>query len=658
MKTEAIILSALCLLTAVSCATRRKAERLRNSRSAPVLALTREQSTPEIGIPGRSSDSLVVMSPDGRETIIMKAIRDDDGEMVANDVLDAAMVTARFRNVAERHGKIDLEFQIRVPASLQDSRWQLRFRPKMFYLSDSVSLDPVLVTGKGYRKAQLRGYEQYRRFLESIVTDTVRFIDLHQLEVFLERNLPEVYAMKSDTSYVSFEAFASVYGVTQRQAVEHYTNWMRVRRNRRRYAASDRKYRKYVKAPIVTEGLRLDTVITDIGGDFIYNYVQTVRTRPKLRKIDVTLDGDVFEQDKRIYRMPRGAPLTFYVSSLSSLVDSRERYVTKVIERKVSQFDSYRIDFEQGRAEILPALSDNYLEIRRIRHRLSQLLDNDVFFLDSIIVGASSSPEGSLETNARLTRRRSEAVSEYFRSYINHYRDSLIRSDGYFFNLDRSYSQARTSTDRIPFISRGRSENWEALDSLVRRDPLMSNADYDSYCSLSAIEDPDIREAEMRKMPYYAHLLKDIYPQLRTVRFDFHLSRRNMQKDTVHTEVLDTAYMRGVSALMEHDYQTALEILRPYRDYNAALALTLADYNSAAKYILLGEPRSARVDYLLSVLYSREGDEANAVTRYLAACAADPALVHRGNLDPEISGLIKKYGLNRDLYEEEDDDEL
>ena len=107
---------------------------------------------------------------------------------------------------------------------------------------------------------------------------------------------------------------------------------------------------------------------------------------------------------------------------------------------------------------------------------------------------------------------------------------------------------------------------------------------------------------------------------------------------------------------MEHDYQTALEILRPYRDYNAALALTLADYNSAAKYILLGEPRSARVDYLLSVLYSREGDEANAVTRYLAACAADPALVHRGNLDPEISGLIKKYGLNRDLYEEDDDE--
>jgi hypothetical protein len=652
MKTRVFILP-IVLTAVVSCATQRKVEKLKNSPSAPILALTREQSTPEIGIPGRTSDSLVVISPDGRETIIMKAIRDDDGEMVANDVLDAAMVTARFRNVAERHGKIDLEFQIRVPQSLQDSKWQLRFFPKMFYLSDSLSLDPVLVTGKGYRKAQLRGYEQYRRFLGTIVRDTTRFIDLHQLEVFLERNLPEVFALKSDTTFVSDEAFASLYGVTQRQAVEHYTNWIRVRRNRRRYAISDRKYRKYVKAPIVSEGLRLDTVITAGNGDFIYNYVQTVLTRPKLRKIDVTLDGDIFEQDRRIYRIPRGAPLTFYISSLNYFVDSRERYVTKVIERKVSQFDSYRIDFEQGRSEIIAGLSDNGAEIARIRRRLSQLLENEVFELDSIIVGASSSPEGSLETNTRLTQRRSETVSEYFQDYIRHYRDSLIRSDGYFYNLDRSYSGARTSVDGIRFIPKGRPENWEGLDSLVKRDSLMSNEDYDSYCTLSALENQDRREAEMRKQPYYAHLLKDVYPRLRTVRFDFHMHRKDMVKDTVHTTVLDTAYMAGVNALMEHDYRKALEVLRPYGDYNAALALTLNDYNSAAKHILLGEPRSARVDYLLSVLYSREGDEQNAVTRYLAACAADPSLVHRGNLDPEISSLIKKYGLNEDLYEDE-----
>jgi hypothetical protein len=369
--------------------------------------------------------------------------------------------------------------------------------------------------------------------------------------------------------------------------------------------------------------------------------------------VDVSLDGEIYEQDRKIYTIPRGAPLTFYISSLNYFVDSRERYITKVIERKVSEFDSYRIDFEQGRSEILPSLSDNEKEMGRIRRRLAQLLDNEIFELDSIVVGASSSPEGSLETNTRLTQRRSEAVSDYFQSYIRHYRDSLILSDGYFYNLDAAYSGARKSVTGIRFIPRGQPENWTDLDSIVKKDPWMSNEDYDSYLELSSMKNPDQREAEMRKKAYYPHLLKDVYPKLRTVRFDFYLHRKDMVKDTVHTTVLDTAYMRGVNALMEHDYQQALMILRPYRDYNAALALTLNDYNSAAKHILLGQPQSARVDYLLSVLYSREGDEQNAVTRYLAACAADPSLIHRGNLDPEISSLIKKYGLNEDLYEDD-----
>ena len=52
------------------------------------------------------------------------------------------------------------------------------------------------------------------------------------------------------------------------------------------------------------------------------------------------------------------------------------------------------------------------------------------------------------------------------------------------------------------------------------------------------------------------------------------------------------------------------------------------------------------VNYLLAILYSREGDEQRAVQCYVHACAQEPSYVHRGNLDPEISALIKKYDLN------------
>ena len=88
--------------------------------------------------------------------------------MVATDVIEAATVTARFRNIAERKGKVDLAFDIIVPEDMMDSEWQLRFYPDMFILGDSIRLEPVIITGAKYRKAQLRGYQQYERFLSRI----------------------------------------------------------------------------------------------------------------------------------------------------------------------------------------------------------------------------------------------------------------------------------------------------------------------------------------------------------------------------------------------------------------------------------------------------------------------------------------------------------
>ena len=106
-------------------------------------------------------DTLVVQDAQGNEMILMKAIKDENGDMVATDVISAAVVEARFRNVAERHGKVDIAFQIRVPKEMQDEEWQLRFYPEMHIMEDTLHMERVIITGSKYRKAQLRGYQQY-----------------------------------------------------------------------------------------------------------------------------------------------------------------------------------------------------------------------------------------------------------------------------------------------------------------------------------------------------------------------------------------------------------------------------------------------------------------------------------------------------------------
>ena len=52
------------------------------------------------------------------------------------------------------------------------------------------------------------------------------------------------------------------------------------------------------------------------------------------------------------------------------------------------------------------------------------------------------------------------------------------------------------------------------------------------------------------------------------------------------------------------------------------------------------------MNYLLAILYARQGNGEKAVSHYLQSCKQEPAYIHRGNLDPEIQHLIKAYGLN------------
>lgn len=649
---------ALIAVLAASCATQQKLKTIREGQVQNVqLTLADDVSyLPEMKVENLQRDTLTIKDDDGTEILIMKAIKDEEsGEMVATDVIEAAKVTARFRNVAERRGKIDLGFQIIVPESMIDSKWQLRFYPDMFIMEDSIRLEPVIITGEKYRNTQLKGYQQYERFLSKIISDTTIFVNVRALEIFIKRNIPEVYAFKTDSTIVSDEQFFSVYGVSEQEAVDHYTNKYAKNMNERRKARKDEMYRKYIKAPIVSEGLRLDSIITNPDGDFVYHYVQTIDTRPKLRKVDIVLSGEIYEQDVRLYTIPEVPPLTFYISSISAFADNTERYLTKVIERRASANTECKIAFELGKADIKLELADNLYEIQKIKTTLASLLNNETFDLDSILVSATASPEGSVATNRKLSNRRSESVSKYFNEFMSEYKDSLIIEGGVSMNMDGTEMEYTTKVQDIRFTPRSIPENWEDLYNMVQVNPDLTEEAIFAFNKIyEAHEDLDKRERALSQEPYYRYLRDSLYPRLRTVKFNFFLHRKGMVKDTVHTTVLDSTYMNGVQALREMDYNTAVALLRPYNDYNTAVAYMGMDRNLSALQILEDMERTPQVNYLLAVLYSRTGDPQKAVQCYMNACNADRSYVYRGNLDPEISVLIKTYGLNQEPEEEYD----
>jgi len=632
-----------------SCGARQKLQQIeKQAVPQPQLELSNKvNNLPNLEVTTTKRDTIKVVDLEGKEVMLMKTIRDEStGEDVAAGELDAAYVSARFRNIAERKGKVDIAFQIKVPEQMQDSKWQLRFYPDMYVLGDSIRLEPVIITGKAYRRAQERGYEQYNKFLSRIISDSTKFVDIRQLEIFLERNIPQIFAFKSDTSYVSDEQFLSFYGVSEQQAVEHYTNENAKNMNERRKAKMDKMYAKYVRCPIITEGIRLDTVIMDPNGDFIYNYIQTVNTRPKMRKVEIVLSGEIFEQEKSIYKIPACDPLVFYISSLSSFVVEQERYKTKVIERQVAANTESHLDFELGKSAIVPSLGENEAEISAIKTTILSLLENKVYDLDSITVAATASPEGTLSANSALAKSRSESVLQYFRKYINFATDSLRREQGFSVNVDKSVKVKKESLGDIQFRTRTIPENWDDLIKMVSRDEKLTDEQKIDFQKYLDIKDLDARETAMRSADFYTHLKDEIYPRLRTVKFRFALHRRGMVKDTVHTTEIDSVYMEGLQHLKDMDYEEALACLAPYGDFNTAVAYTALYRDRSAMMILSPMERTPEVRYLLAILYSRLGDDKSAVDNYLRACEGNSAYVHRGNLDPEISHLIKAYNLN------------
>lgn len=615
----AIILCAVVAI--VSCVPGRKVSAIKDGELTAGLTIHEDYSAAD---EVRTQESIEDKGNDGGDPMIMNTVRDElTGEMVAVDVISASKVVARFRNVAERAGRVNLEFDIIVPQTMVDSKWRLKFRPYMCASGDTAALEPVFITGKGYRDEQMKGYRRYQAFIDSIICDSTAFIRQAPLEIFLKRYYPDIYMMKTDSSYVSDMTAMNVFGVSVSEAVDHYTRHGLWKRNEKKKGNAGVMFRKYVKDPLVDGTIRLDTVIASADGDLIYRYVQNVNYRPGMKRVDISLHGALYEGGEWLCDIRKPDDIVFYISSLSTLADMAPRYVFEIVERQVSEQMEMMLDFRQGKSQVDTALGNNVAVLAALSDWIENISGKKELEVDSVKITASCSPEGSYALNSRLARERAESVKSYVQPMLGGGMTGKIR------------------TSYIP-------ENWERLKEEVLADSYIGKSEKKTIADIVEIADKDKAERNLKTIADYGYLKETIYPKLRCVNFRFYLHRVGMVKDTIHTTRLDTLYMRGVEAITQTDYKTALSILRPYGDYNTALALLLSGYDEAALDCLKKVERlSPKACYLQAVVLSRLGEGALAEEYYRLGVEADPSLVHRANLDPEMSELVKAQNVFR-----------
>ena len=108
-------------------------------------------------------------------------------------------------------------------------------------------------------------------------------------------------------------------------------------------------------------------------------------------------------------------------------------------------------------------------------------------------------------------------------------------------------------------------------------------------------------------------------------------------------------YTHAIQLLRNREYQRALSILNGYKDYNTALTLTCMGYDKQAYALVTQLEKSASTLYLSAILNTRLGDESKAIENLKKACEMDSQIIFRTEKDPEISKLIRKYGLTNEL---------
>ncbi len=583
----------------------------------------------------------------GKSYLIENTVRDEkSGEIIGVRELGEVVVTAKSENISERNGIISMGFIINIPSTVLDSRWQIEVQPVLSIGADTLHFKSIAITGIGFKKAQNKGYLKYEKYLRSIIPDEADFYEFYtdfpNLVLFLGRNLPESKILQG----VNNDELKSEFGITEKQIVDHYVRSWLIERNEKRKREKVLYFNKYVRNPKLL-GCRLDSVIKGVNGDFAYHYSQEIIACKESSRLYLNLYGIIRDQNGLSVRLRPSDTLQYNVSSMISFIDTTKKYKQKIVYRTVSSGISASIDFKPGKYKIDTSISSNLRQLTIIKDTIRNILSNDDMVLDSLIITAAASPEGNYLSNKLLSVRRASSIAQFLKEMLSCSNDeSKIITD---ISLVRDERDSIIKRKDLPIISKSIPEDWPGLIRLI-----VVNEDIrekDNLIGCMDIQDPDEREvAMMRFKNDYKYIKECLYPVLRKVYFTFHLHKRGMIKDTIHTKEADTTYQRGVDYLRERRYQEALRILSAYDDLNTAIAHMSLGHDSSAEEILRRCKETAKKVYLQAILAARKKDEQKAVRYFLQSKTMDNSMAYRGSLDPEISYLINKYNLNEDLF--------
>lgn len=610
------------------------------------------------------------------------------GEEISVVDLAEVTVTAQSKNVAERFGKVNLDFIVTVPGRLISNKWQLQLTPILHKTGEENELDKIFLSGADFLKTQRKGYAMYQAFINSIVPDSA-----YLQQMFNRKGYRRAMADMEEEFYQSWKK--------DMLSEKEYIDW------------STRTNQRYLLFNGVMEGNKnslngnTKTVLAKLPAYWLYREIDESSTPGKYRSF---LSGDYSIERKEITPDDSICIAEKYFNYKKIAENEKKK---ELLDEKYKSF--VRFPYEQARLDTIIeedstfryyysqeiATDDN---VNKLQLTLNGLIvakdestyavpssDTITYFVSSMVQFLDKTPRYKL----KIIERKAEVNLMSFISYksgkvvideklganeselakiLDTYKKlndsgelvldsiSMVASSSpegsAVMNKELSKQRANSLKKYLAvktedaegvdalLTARWIGEDWQRLVSLIKKNGKLNHKN-EILDLVGKISDFDMREKGIRtKFPEdYTYIRENLYPELRGVNFKFNLHRRGMIKDTVHTTVIDSVYQHGTELLEAKKYKEAFTVLSDYNDFNTAICMMSLGYDPKAYEILLQSEDSPNRNYLLSILSVRMKREEEAVKHLIKACEADETKIWRGRLDPEINSLMQTYNL-------------
>lgn len=367
----------------------------------------------------------------------------------------------------------------------------------------------------------------------------------------------------------------------------------------------------------------LDSVIKNRDNDLVYHYSKIVSVAKGQDSLSLSMNSKVEAVDLSTFRMAPTNTLTYYITNMNQLADTTLSARKVRIFRNVYDLITIQPKYKVNSADFDISFGDNKVQADSVYRTYMRNRYERGLTIDSVILKGSASLEGTYDKNLDLSRRRSVGMKEFLKSILP---------------VEANVSET--------FVAKYIGEDWDGMKKEIEAHPDIQNkAQILEMLNTSIYPDQTEHDIRRKYRADYDIIMRDVYPKLRKIDIVFNMSRPSMGvADSIFSEVNDP-YVNALENIKNGNFNTALETLESYQDYNTALCYAnLNEYEKAYDLLNKLEP-NGYTEYLSAIVSYRVGRKQDAAKHLIDACKTDFRQAYRILGDDEVAAIVNEFKL-------------